>query len=249
MNPAHPIIIFRIDAESDPFALPTERISINYDTDASAVDFALVETIDTPDFDHWQDGAIPAPDFSVTDLGGGSWRVEGIVPDGTEPLVVGDDVAFIAVRKTGTAFATNVPVIACAGAAPSFVSEVNLDDGAPWSPNTPGDTIATNGEGVLVETGQLIDVTMTMNLNGTDAWRCTEVSVIDGVFISKSIDHADSTGAGPAFADFDTRTDVGVVADQGTYDLCVIADDDSIAEYARREDPVDDKRQVGRLTD
>ena len=89
MNPAHPIIIFRIDAESDPFALPTERISINYDTDASAVDFALVETIDTPDFDHWQDGAIPAPDFSVTDLGGGSWRVEGIVPDGTEPLVVG----------------------------------------------------------------------------------------------------------------------------------------------------------------
>ncbi len=212
------LVIFRIDAESAPFVIPTERISINYDT-AGVVVFAQVETIGTPDFDRWQDGTIPPADFSVTDLGDGSWRIEGTVPNGTEPLVVDDEVAFFAVRTSfgttlTTTFATNVPVAACAGAESSFVSEVNLDDGAPWSPNTPGDTIATNGEGVIVETGQLIDVTMTINLNGVDAWRCTEVSVADGIFISNSIDHADSTGAGPAFAGFSFD-----VPATGVYDL------------------------------
>jgi len=193
-------IILRIDAESNPFTSPSERISINYATADGAADFALVETFGSPDFDRWQDGAIPPADFSVTDLGGGSWRVEGTVPNGTEPLVVDDEVAFFAVRTNGTTFDTNVLVVACDGEESSFVSEVNLDDGFPWSPNTPGDTVATNGDGVIVETGQAIDVTMTINLNGVDAWRCTEVFIIDGVFVSETVDHADSVGAGPAFA-------------------------------------------------
>jgi len=203
-------IILRIDAESDPFVRPTERISFNYDA-AGVVAFApLVQTLDTtssppvtPLFDRWQDGAIPEGNFTITDLSGGSWRVEGTVPNGTEPLVVGDEVAFFKVRTTsGNASSPNAPVVACADAASSFVSEVNLDDGAPWSPNTPGDIIATNGEGVLVETSQLIDVAMTINLNGVDVWSCTEVSIIDGIFESGKLDHADSTGAGPAFAGF-----------------------------------------------
>lgn len=207
-GPADPIRV-RIDAESDPFVTPTERISINFDTVDSIVDIAVVETFGTPDFDHWQDGAIPAADLTVTDLGGGSWRVEGVVPNGTEPLAPGDEVAFFWVRTaadTGSGsdnvFTPNVPVEACAGAEPSYVSEVNLDDGAPWSPNTPGDTVATNGEGVVVEPGQPIDVTMTINLNSVDVWSCTEVSIVDGIFISKSMDKADVAGPGPAFANF-----------------------------------------------
>ena len=203
-------IIFRIDAESDPFVTPTERISINYDA-AGVVDFApRVETIGptsippvTPTFDRWLDGDISAADYTITDLSGGSWRVEGTVPNGTEPLVVGDEVAFFKVRtRSGNATSSNVPVVACADATPSFVSEVILDDGAPWSPDTSGDITATNGEGVLVEVDQLINVEMTINLNGVDVWSCTEVSIIDGIFDSGKVDHADSVGAGPAFAGF-----------------------------------------------
>jgi len=201
-GPADPIRV-RFDAESSPWTPPSERISINFDTVDGIVDIAVVETFDTPEFDHWQDGPIPASDLTVTDLDAGSWRVEGVVPHGTEPLVPGDDIAFVSFRSaSGTTFSPNVPVTACADVAPSFVSEVNLGDGASWSPNIPGDTIARNGDGVLAETGQPIDVTMTINLNGVDAWRCTEVFVVDGIFVSETVDHADSVGAGPAFANF-----------------------------------------------
>jgi UDP-3-O-[3-hydroxymyristoyl] glucosamine N-acyltransferase len=202
--PLTDVIIFRIDAESNPFVVPTERISINF-TVAGDVDFAQVETIGSPppSIDRWQDGVIPAGDFTITDLGGGSRRVEGRVPHGTEPLVVSDDVAYFAVRTSfGTTFAINAPVAACADVVPSFVSEVNLSDGVSWSPNVPGDTVATNGDGVVLEPDQPIDVTMSINLNGVDAWRCTEVFVVDGIFVSETVNHADSTGAGPAFANF-----------------------------------------------
>ena len=208
-------IIFRIDAESDPLASPSERISSNFDP-AGIIDFAQVETFGTPPFDRWLDGTISAADLTVTVLGGGSWRVEGTVPNGSQPLIVGDEVAFFVVRTgSGTTFTPNVPVSACAGAPSSFVSEVNLDDGAPWSPNTPGDTVATNGEGVVVETGQPIDVTMAINLNGTDVWRCTEVFIIDGIFVSETVDHADSVGAGPAFAGFQ----ISAPPATGVYDM------------------------------
>ena len=202
--PLTEVVIFRIDAESNPFVAPTEWISINF-TVAGDVDFAQVETLGTPapTADRWQDGVIPAGDFTISDLGGGSWRVEGVVAHGTEPLLVGDDVAYFVVRTSfGTTFALNAPVTACADVAPSFVSEVSLSDGLSWSPNVPGDTVASNGDGVVIEPEQPIDVTMGINLNGVDAWRCTEVFIVDGIFVSETVNHADSIGVGPAFANF-----------------------------------------------
>lgn len=213
-GPADPIRI-RIDAESDPFVPPAERISINFDTVDGVVDLAQVETFDSPDFDRFQDGAIDPADLNISDLGGGSWRAEGAVANGTEPLIPGDEVAFVAFRSaSGTIYATNTSVDACAGDVPSYISEVNLDDGAPWSPADPGDALATNGEGIVAETGAEIGLSLTVNLNDTDEWSCTALHIIDGIFISKSMDTASVAGPGPAFASgtFD-------VPATGTYDL------------------------------
>lgn len=197
-------IQLRIDAEADPFGPDaTEHISVNFDAADGVVDLAVVETFGTPDFDYWLDGPIGPSDLTVTDLDFGSWRVAGRVANGTDLILPGDEIAFFAVStQSGTTSSTNVPVAVCASAEPSFVSEVILDGGAPWTPDLPGDTVATNGDGVVVEPLQPINITMGVNLNDVDTWACTGVFLIDGVIPYDIADHADASGAGVAFASF-----------------------------------------------
>ena len=114
-------IIFRIGADGIPFASPTERIAVNFDSVTGLVTTQLpeVQTFGTPPFDRWLDGSIP--DFAIEAVSVGVWKISGSVPVGTDTFQPGDSIWGVALRTDTTVFSGAVEIDACESDNPSAI--------------------------------------------------------------------------------------------------------------------------------
>jgi hypothetical protein len=92
-------VIFRIASDDIAFGgTNMERIEVNFRSPSGMIDIGpLVGSYGSPP-DRWAKGNIA--DFNVSSLGGGSWRIQGSVPNGTSPFVPGDQVFETVIRTS-----------------------------------------------------------------------------------------------------------------------------------------------------
>ena len=165
------IIIFRIGADGTPFALPTERIAVNFDSitgDLVTAQLPEVQTFGTPPFDRWLDGSIPDFAIEVVSTGvTGVWKISGSVPVGPDTFQPGDSIWGVALRTTGTTvFSGAVEIDACESDPPPVTgADMALDPTADTVVVDAGDTATfttlVSNNGPEVATNVFVQATFT----------------------------------------------------------------------------------------
>jgi len=117
------INVFRIGADSGPFSGNTERFDLNFDGTTGAISAGPeINTFGSPLNDRWLDGAVTI--CTLTDLGGGAWRLEGTLQHGANPFAEGDEVRDTLIREGGSPDVSllDTPIGTCVGISPEIAS-------------------------------------------------------------------------------------------------------------------------------
>jgi UDP-3-O-[3-hydroxymyristoyl] glucosamine N-acyltransferase len=203
-------MVFRVGADAPVFGVPVvERIAVNFDLDTGAITLGpLVETFGAA-LDRWLNED-PITDFTLTSFGGGAYRIEGSVPNGTQPFVAGDTINQVVQRELNShlgaqdAILSGVPIDACDnqigqnvtfGVGVILGTGIIIEDGASIGDFTEIRDDVFIGENVFIGANSLLDIKTEVDDNAILGAGCMVKTVINYIFHPATVAKEAQVGA------------------------------------------------------